>query len=1272
LWIGTDSGLAVMNLLTGNIRRIEGEVGSARISSIAVFDKKSVWVGTSKGAVYRWEDQSSKLVKVVDLNSPITTIRMDQHLRVWVGTDGLGLYQLSENGVAIRIASEIRDVTAMLFDSGDVWVGTSLGLVRMTREGKELRFFTSEKTDAHSLGGNFVTSIFLDPAKMLWIGTKNGGTSRFYLNQYWFPHVGFGDNEQGLPYPSVWSMAESADEGQVWVGTERGVAKWQGMEKGFTRNFPGATEIGAVYAISLLEDSSRNLWIGTKGEGLVKVSATGTIKRYRFEEKNPTSLGHNYVSELFEDSRKRIWVGTFGGGMFRYEENWNGFVKQECDTPNPIEFVNRIREDGQGRIWAGTREGLFVLEDAREKWRSYASVIPGNDVFPTSDITEMLINGDFVWLGSSRKGIARFSLTTGEVARYQYPQYDLPENNIVSMVMDEFGFLWIVTEKGISRFDSVQGIFRTFTKEDGLQHGGYRPNANAVGSQKVMLFGGGQGINLINPKKLPEKRQPPRPILTQFEYLGNIVEPKKGEILEKPLSSTSILRIPYREPNRFAFYFANIDNRSPDQGYFRYQLVKQGIAGRNSDWIIAEKDRKAPFQNPAIGNYFFQVQSSQDGVKWLDGNTAQIEVRVTPPWYKTWWSKILLTLLLVGGAYLIGRVIFLNRIRSIERREAQISAERDRAEVALARQLQHAVLLERTSRGLNQSGREDEIFSSPLKNLADHFKVEYGLIYRITEEASGQEDGLKLLASHTNEGFPELPSLGLEIKDHLIQRALRSETSFVVSVSPTFQEMLEGAGATNLIHSLVFVGTRFMNRPNGVIVLMAGKNIADWGDDETKLINALSPQFGISIAQTKLAEKERHYLKHLEEARHQAEVANRAKSDFLAKMTHELRTPLNSIIGFTEILQEDHTLEPRQRQLVEIVNNSGEHLLDVINDILDLSKIEAGKIEKCEETFELVPMLKSVYEMLGMKAHGKKIGFEFAARSALPARVFTDRSKIRQTLINLLGNAIKFTDQGAVTMAVSAIATGGVIEENGQKRRSVRLFFEVTDTGKGISREEIPKLFEKYVQTESGMRSTEGTGLGLPIARSFIQLLGGDIQVESEYGRGTVFKFFVECEEVVGIDSKSASVMINENRAQKIIGIKNVLAAPIRILIAEDQPNNRLLLRKILSRAGFEMREAQNGKEAVEICEEWRPDLILMDEDMPVMKGSEATKLIVSKSYKKDPVIVSLTAYALEQARQSALAAGCKDFLAKPFKAHEIFSVISRHLDIEYKFESAA
>ena len=327
-----------------------------------------------------------------------------------------------------------------------------------------------------------------------------------------------------------------------------------------------------------------------------------------------------------------------------------------------------------------------------------------------------------------------------------------------------------------------------------------------------------------------------------------------------------------------------------------------------------------------------------------------------------------------------------------------------------------------------------------------------------------------------------------------------------------------------------------------------------------------------------------------------------------------------------------------------------------------------------EETFEFVPLLKSVYEMLSIKAAANRIAFNFAASSNLPAEITTDRSKLRQILINLIGNAIKFTARGGVSVAISATERSPGKMVMGRYCRDIDLNFEIRDTGRGIHPDEIGKLFERYSQTESGRRSSEGTGLGLPIARSFVQLMGGEVTVESVLGEGTTFRFSIKCEEVAPAKATVIhhGTTLDEKTAQRINGFTSP-HKEVRILIAEDQPTNRLLLKRILGKAGFILAEAVNGQEAIEKWCQWKPHLILMDEDMPVKKGSEATREIKNRATPEtDTVIVSLTAYAIEQARLSAIEAGCADFVAKPFRSHELFSVISKHLGVDYTFNDAA
>ncbi len=1275
LWVGTKRGLAVLDMQNKTIARVKGPLGKERISSITTFGDGDVWVGTAKGRVFRWDAAISEFEDVCRLDAPITAVcRDDDQDGVWVGTEGSGLFRLDSQGTPTKSNLKVQNVTEILVDeNGIFWVGSTQGLIKFNVAAGAQSTYRSIRGETHSLSNDHVSAAFQDKQRqMIWIATKGGGTSRFSLDDYYFPLVKDGVNDVELPNPSIASMTPHKDGKSVWMGTERGVFRWSVAGRRPETELPGLDELSESYAISLLEDSKGTLWVGTKGAGLYARDPDGTVVRYA-NQNGVGTIGHNYINSIVEGATGSIWVGTYGGGVYRYSEADKEFKSVPTKNNVEVEFINDFHFDEEGKkLWIASDEGIYVWSEENGEIESARNFIPNEIATMLNDITSIIRIGRFLWVGTDDKGLCRIDLESDFMTHLRKAASDLPEDHIVNLSQDSDGYLWVATSRHLSRLENIRKEikFRNFFEKDGLQPGDFSRNAVATARDsngvELLLFGGNDGFNPINPQKFPQRIQTPRPLITGFEHFGVLVKPGPDQILEKPIASTSELRIPFDDRNQFAFKMGNLDYRFPRQGYFRYKME-----GLDKEWKQADASLRASYQSIPVGNYNFMVENSTDGEKW-NKTIAQLRVKIIPPFYQTWWFRIISILALLILVFCIVRTIFANHIKAIERREATISAERDRAEVALARQLQHAVLIERTSHGLHQSSREDEIFTAPLKNLVDHFGVEQGIIYRAIEaEEEEAETTLKQITSYHSDGSDCDVSVPLQYDDAVVTRALGSETAFIASISDELREVLAELEGIDEFSSVIFSSTRFLDRPNGVILLLSQRPEAEWHDDEIKLINALSPQFGISISQLSLAEKEQHYMEHLEEAKHQAEVANRAKSDFLAKMTHELRTPLNSIIGFTEIVQEDESLTPRQRELIEIVNSSGDHLLDVINDILDLSKIEAGKIEKVDETFELTPLLKSVYDMLSMKADAKNIGFEFSALSPLPDRVFTDRSKVRQTLLNLMGNAIKFTDKGAVTLSVSAVVIGEPFEAEDGSRRKLRLSFQIQDTGKGISKEDLPKLFEKYGQTESGLRSSEGTGLGLPIARSFIQLMGGDIDVQSEYGKGTTFYFYIECDEVAPdtVDDNGSS-SLSEDQAQKVNG----LAAhhdPVKILIAEDMPNNRLLLKKILGKAGFEMCEAHNGKEAVEKCAEWQPDLILMDENMPVMTGTEATREIKGAHPDDGPIIVSLTAYALEQAKQAALEAGCADFLAKPFKAHEIFSCISRHLELEYTFSDS-
>jgi PAS domain S-box-containing protein len=445
-----------------------------------------------------------------------------------------------------------------------------------------------------------------------------------------------------------------------------------------------------------------------------------------------------------------------------------------------------------------------------------------------------------------------------------------------------------------------------------------------------------------------------------------------------------------------------------------------------------------------------------------------------------------------------------------------------------------------------------------------------------------------------------------------------------------------------------------------VLVTGVGNKEEDYNESDVQQLSLLMEGMWRQVERMRAEEELRRYHAQLEDtvkqrteelriSRDAAEAANKAKSAFLANMSHELRTPLNAILGFSNIIRKDPKLPEGQRRDIDIINRSGEHLLTLINDVLEMAKIEAGGLQLNNASFDLGGMVLDVIDLMQMRAKEKGLTLVIDQSSQFPRYIVGDESRLRQVLINLIGNAIKYTEKGGVNVRLGT-----------KQNEFAHLLIVIEDSGPGISEDDQQHIFDPFVQL-GRQGDNKGTGLGLTITRQFIQMMNGNIVLQSTLGKGSVFTIELPMTEANMSDINQAK----QETGSKVIGL--VPGQPeYRILIVEDHIDNQLLLGNLMQSAGLLFKIAENGEQGVELFQAWRPHLILMDRRMPVMDGEESTRQIRSLPYGDEVKIIAVTASAFKEQQKEMLEAGVDDFIGKPYHPDEIYAQLTKHLGLHF------
>jgi signal transduction histidine kinase/ligand-binding sensor domain-containing protein/CheY-like chemotaxis protein len=1192
-----------------------------------------LWVATQDG-LNRYDGNKFLVFRhdIDDENSLsesyIQSLLEDQNGDLWVGTLTGGLNRMNRtNGDITRYRSmgksqnelSSNNVTALYQDSnGIIWIGTSGGgLNRLDLLTQEFKHYQNDPDDPHSISSDFITEIVGGSDRSIWIGTGSGGLNRLMLASGTFIRYQHRDDyPNSISSDTVFSIFADEDE-KVWIGTDSGLNVLDtrtGKMRHYRQDPANPDGLCSNIILAIKSDHAGVIWLGTNRCLARYDRINDQFILYQNDPSDPYSLSYDHVQELFEDKSGLMWVGTYGGGIHLADPSISRFTVHRSIPQNDdsisSDSVWSITQDHQDSVWIGTAAGLDCIDQHSGKITHYANDPENpNSLRAGSAMKVYHAAPDDIWIGfwdgGLGGGLDRFNPLTGQVKHYD------TNAGVFAIQQSRDGTLWIGSN-GLRRYDSKTDTFISYMNDPNNPSSLSDNGITFIFEDReerlwVGTFSG--GLNLFN-----RSSETFTPFLNDTENL-------------KSISSNTIL------------------------GMFQDRHGELWIGTTNGlnrlDLETLEFIRYSE-QDGLANNLVYSVLEDTQGYLWLTTN-AGIS-RFNPVTHE-----------------------FMN----FNTGDGLPSNE--------------------FNQGAALSSRDGRIYLGGIKGFVDFDPRDFNPIENTFPVVltSLTQKGVSL---DIHQPLERIQQVTLKWPENQFEFEF-SALSFPQSEKNRFAYRLTGFDQDWNDVDYLRVG-RYTNLPGGKyhLEIKASNHEGVWSEKAYSLAITVVPPlwetwwfrllvascvagaaFGVFQIRLYSLEKQRQHLEHLvddrtrklkdtlvelEQSKEAAEAANRAKSIFLANMSHELRTPLNAVLGFSQLLGKDLNLSRQQKENVEIINGSGEHLLRLINEVLQLSKIEAGRIALNEQNFNLYRLLDSLEEMFHLRASEKGLRLVFDCSSDVPQFIWADESKLRQVLINLLGNAVKFTQEGGVRLLVRQEPS------DVPQVDSCRLIFEIEDSGPGISPTDYNAIFQPFEQATAGQTSREGTGLGLTISRKFAEMMGGNITVSSPVirstftgGPGSRFTLDIQAIRV------SSSAIPADERDTNIIGLEPGQPS-YKILIVEDNWANRRLLVQLLSPLGFRVREAENGKQGYDIWIDWLPDLIFMDIRMPVMDGYEATRRIRLSPGGAEVVIIALTASVLDDERGNILSEGCNDFIRKPFRQNDLLKTIAHYLNVNYVYQT--